>query len=221
MSLLSRRMLLGLLVTVLGAIAFAVQADAAVEGDGLAAFDPGLTENFIDHRTAVLSKVAQTVTFFGQVAVLTGLTVVVCALLRILTRRWRPAVVLAVGMAGAGILTYGLKVLIGRHRPDSSLVIGTVDTGFSFPSGHTLSSTVFFVLLAALLWYSHVSRKIKVAGAIVAVVLSIAMGLSRVYLGYHWATDVLAGWTVALTWLCLIGTVIHVIDVRRDRRRSA
>lgn len=214
-------MLLGLLVIVLGAIAFAVQADAAVEGDGLAAFDPRLTEDFVAHRTAVLSKVAQTITFFGQVAVLTGLTVVVCALLRILTRRWRPAVILAVGMAGAAGLTYGLKVLIGRHRPDSSLVIGTIDTGFSFPSGHTLSSTVFFVLLAALLWYSKVSRKIKIAGAIAAVVLSIAMGLSRVYLGYHWATDVLAGWTVALTWLCLIGTAIHVIDVRRDRRQSA
>lgn len=209
-------MLLGLVVTVLGAIAFAVQADAAIEGDGLAAFDPGLTENFIDHRTAILSKVAQTITFFGSVPVLTALTVLVCALLRILTRRWRPTVILAVGMAGAAGLTYGLKVLIGRHRPDSSLVIGTIDTGFSFPSGHTLSSTVFFVLLAALLWYSNFSRKVKIAGAIVAVVLSIAMGLSRVYLGYHWATDVLAGWTVALTWLCLIGTAIHAIDTRQS-----
>lgn len=209
-------MLLGLVVTVLGTIAFAVQADAAIEGDGLAAFDPGLTENFIDHRTAILSKVAQTITFFGSVPVLTALTVLVCALLRILTRRWRPTVILAVGMAGAAGLTYGLKVLIGRHRPDSSLVIGTIDTGFSFPSGHTLSSTVFFVLLAALLWYSNFSRKVKIAGAIVAVVLSIAMGLSRVYLGYHWATDVLAGWTVALTWLCLIGTAVHTIDTRQS-----
>ncbi|MFI5693754.1 phosphatase PAP2 family protein [Kribbella sp. NPDC051586] len=211
----SRRVILGLLVSVLGTIAFAVQADAAVEGDGLAAFDPQLTQNFIAHRTTFLSHVAQTITFIGSVPVLTALTIVAATMLRILTRRWRPAIIITVGMAGAASLTYILKILIGRHRPDSSLVIGTVDHGFSFPSGHTLSSTVFFLLLAALLWYSNSSRKIKIAGAIAAAALSIAMGLSRVYLGYHWATDVLAGWTVALTWLCLIATAVHVIETRR------
>lgn len=211
---LSRRAWVGLLLTILGTIGFVVQADAALEGDGLAAFDPQLTRDFVAHRTPGLSHVAQAITFLGEVPVLTVLTVVVAAALRIITGRWRPSIVLASGMAGAATLTYTLKVLIGRHRPDSSLVLGTVSNGFSFPSGHTLSSAVFFLLLAAMLWYSNAPRKAKVAGMAAAVLLTIAVGLSRVYLGYHWATDVLAGWTMALTWLCLIATVVHLINRR-------
>ncbi|MBP2355840.1 undecaprenyl-diphosphatase [Kribbella aluminosa] len=202
----------GLLLTVLGSLAFVVQADAAVEGDGLAAFDPQLTTNFVAHRTDVLSFFARAITFVGQVPVLTVLTVIAAGLIRLRTHRWRPAVVLAAGMTGAAILTYALKVLIGRHRPDASIVLGTVSNGFSFPSGHSLSGTVFFLLLAALLWYTGVSRALKIAGTAVAVVLSVAMGLSRVYLGYHWATDVLAGWTVAVTWLCLLATLVHLLS---------
>src|SRR5690349_5565844 len=60
---LSRWTLFGVLATVVGTIAFILQADAAVEGDGLAAFDPQLTQAFFDHRSAALSKVAQAVTF--------------------------------------------------------------------------------------------------------------------------------------------------------------
>jgi membrane-associated phospholipid phosphatase len=209
--------LLGVLLTVLGTIGFVLQADASIEGDGLAAFDPELTRDFVAHRTAGLSNIAQAVTFLGGIPVLTVLTVVAAASLRILTRRWRPAVILAVGMVGAATLTYTLKLLIGRHRPDAGVVIGTVSNGFSFPSGHALSSAVFFLLLAAMLWYSGASRTVKIVGSAAAVVLSAAIGLSRVYLGYHWATDVLAGWTMALTWLCLIATASHVIGGRRGR----
>jgi membrane-associated phospholipid phosphatase len=217
-SALSPRTLLGLLATVVGTIAFALQADAADEGDGLAAFDPQLTADVVAHRTAGMSKLAHALTFIGNVSVLTILTVVVAVLLRILTHRWRPAVILVIGMAGAATLTYTLKVLISRHRPDASIVLGAVNHGFSFPSGHSLSSAVFFLLLAGLLWYTDVSRAVKLAGTAAAIVLTIGIGLSRVYLGYHWATDVLAGWTIALTWLCLIATTVHLLRTRRDRR---
>ncbi|WP_185759397.1 phosphatase PAP2 family protein [Kribbella jejuensis] len=216
MSQLSRWTLVGVLATVVGTIAFILQADAAVEGDGLAAFDPQLTQAFFDHRSAALSKVAQAVTFFGEIPVLTAATVIVAVLLRIVTRRWRPTAVLAAGMAGSAILTSVLKLVIGRHRPDSSFMLGAIINGFSFPSGHTLSGTCFFLLLAGLLWRSHAARGLKIGGTVIAVVLSIAMGLSRVYLGYHWATDVVAGWTMALTWLCLLATAIHLIGRRRD-----
>ena len=217
MSALSRRTLLGLLGIALGTISFVLQADAVDEGDGLAAFDPQLTADVVADRTTDLTKVAQFFTFLGSTVVLTTLTVVVAVLLRVVTHRWLPALVLVVGMIGSGILTYTLKQLIGRQRPDETIVLGTVSDTFSFPSGHSLNSAVFFLLLAGMLWYTSASRAIKILGTAVAVLLTIGVGWSRVYLGYHWATDVLAGWTVALTWLCVIATAVHLIGVRRTR----
>jgi membrane-associated phospholipid phosphatase len=203
---LTPRALLGLVVAALGAIGFAWLADAAEEGDGLAAFDPQLTADFVARRSPSLTDVAQGISFVGEVPVLLLLTAIVALGLWIRTRRWQAGLLLVVGMGGAGALTYILKLLVGRHRPGAGFVLGPIDTGFSFPSGHTLSSTVFFALLAALVWSADVRRTPKIATAVAAVVLSLAMGLSRLYLGYHWGTDVLAGWIVAVTWLSLLAT---------------
>jgi undecaprenyl-diphosphatase len=113
-------------------------------------------------------------------------------------------------MAGSAALTYGLKLLIGRHRPGISFVLGPVDTGFAFPSGHTLNSAVFFGTLAALLVAGLHSRLARTAVIIGAILVSVGIGLSRLYLGYHWATDVLAGWLIAVTWLTIVGTVAYL-----------
>jgi len=211
----------GLAVVGLGTAAFAGLADAATEGDDLAAFDPQLTATFVDHRIAQLPPLARAITFLGDIPVLTGLTIVVALLIRARIGRWRPAIILAVGMLGAAVLTFGLKLLIARQRPDFSIVIGTVSTGFSFPSGHSLSATVFFLLLAALFWHTNARRVTKLAVIAAAVLLSLAVGLSRIYLGYHWATDVLAGWTLALTWLALLATVLTFLGRSKASQGTA
>lgn len=208
----------GLGVAVVGGIGVGWLADAVREGDGLAAFDPRLTADVVAHRTVGLTEVAQGISFVGNVPVLLLLTAIVALGLWFRTRRWEQATLLAVGMAGAGALTYGLKVLVERHRPGAAFVLGPIDTGFAFPSGHTLSSTVFFLLLAALVWYADVRRAAKLAAMAMAIVLSLAMGASRVYLGYHWGTDVLAGWIVAVSWLCLLATAVHLVRYGQGRR---
>jgi undecaprenyl-diphosphatase len=215
------RVAAGLAAVGLGTATFVELADAATEGDDLAAFDPQLTATFVDHRVAALTPVARAITFLGDIPVLTGLTIVVALLIRARTGRWRPAIILAAGMLGAAVLTFGLKVLIARQRPDFSIVIGTVSTGFSFPSGHSLSATVFFLLLAALFWHSNARRVAKLTVIAAAVLLSLAVGLSRIYLGYHWATDVLAGWTLALTWLALLATVLTFVGRSKASQGSA
>ena len=207
-------------VVVAGTVGLIILADAATESDGLAAFDPELTADAVSHRTPVLTAIARTLTFIGSAAVLVPLTVVAALVLWRWTRSWRSSAVLVLAMIVSTVLTSVLKALIGRARPDTALVLGPVSETFAFPSGHTLNSTVFFLTLAALVCARINSRRTRTAVLAVAVVLSIGVGLSRVYLGYHWATDVVAGWIVAIVWLVIVLNAAAFIRNRLDQRRD-
>jgi undecaprenyl-diphosphatase len=196
-------------VAVAGTLGVIALADAATESDGLAAFDPEFTTDAVSSRTPVLTAVARALTFIGDVPVLVALMLIAALLLWRWTRGLRAPALLLFAMAGSAALTYGLKALVERKRPGITYVLGPVDNGFAFPSGHTLNSTVFFATLAALLWVGLRSFGARVSLVAAAVLISFGIGLSRVYLGYHWATDVLAGWTVAVTWLALVTLVAY------------
>lgn len=197
-------------IVVTGTLGVIGLADAATESDGLAAFDPGLTDKAVSHRTPVLTGVAHSLTFIGSTPVLITLTLVAALLLWRWTSSLRAPAVLLIAMIGSSALTSGLKALIGRKRPDVTLVLGPAAHSFAFPSGHTLNSTVFFITLAVLISVRLRSLRNKILVLAVAVMLSTGIGLSRVYLGYHWATDVLAGWTVAVTWLAMVLPVAYL-----------
>lgn len=203
-------------VVVAGTLGLISLADAATESDGLAAFDPELTAEAVSHRTPVLTAIARALTFIGNTPVLVTLTVAAALILWRWTRSWRAPLVLLVAMIGSSIITTVLKTLVGRARPDVSVVLGPVTNTFAFPSGHTLNSTVFFITLAALVWPRIHSRRNRTAILAAAVLMSIGIGLSRVYLGYHWATDVLAGWTVAIVWLAIVLNVAAFVRARSE-----
>ena len=207
-------------VVVAGTVGLIILADAATESDGLAAFDPELTADAVSHRTPVLTAIARTLTFIGSAAVLVPLTVVAALVLWRWTRSWRASAVLVLAMIVSTVLTSVLKALIGRARPDTALVLGPVSETFAFPSGHTLNSTVFFLTLATPVCARISSRRTRTAILTVAVVLSIGVGLSRVYLGYHWATDVVAGWILAIVWLVIVLNAAAFIRNRLDQGRD-
>ncbi|MGV3617685.1 MAG: phosphatase PAP2 family protein [Fimbriimonas sp.] len=98
-----------------------------------------------------------------------------------------------------------IKEWIGRPRPDGSLVSVVLPTiGLSFPSGHAMASTMLYGFLAALTWM-HVrspSRRLRAAGGFVAT--AVMVSLSRVYLGAHWISDVVGGWTAGLVCLVIL-----------------
>lgn len=196
-------------VAVAGTLGVIGLADSATESDGLAAFDPEFTAEAVSSRTPVLTALARALTFIGDVPVLVTLMLIAALLLWRWTLSLRAPALLLFAMAGSAALTSGLKALIERKRPGITYVLGPIDNGFAFPSGHTLNSTVFFATLAGLLWVGLRSYGARTAVAAGALLLSVGIGLSRVYLGYHWATDVLAGWTVAITWLALVTLVAH------------
>lgn len=192
-------------------VAVLLLADAATERDSIAASDPSITATVVGHRTGPLTALAQVVTLVGGEVSIGVLSAVLVGSL-VIARRYRAALWAAVAMGGTAVLVVGIKHLVLRHRPGAGSVIGPVDHSYSFPSGHTLFSTVFVAVLVALVWRRLRSRSTRWVTVTAAVAFALAVGASRIYLGYHWATDVLAAWLLAVAWC---GTLYLVVRPRQ------
>ncbi|AXT85898.1 phosphatidic acid phosphatase [Aeromicrobium sp. A1-2] len=185
-------------------------ADSAREHDGVSArLDPQLATDAVHLRTGLLTRAAHLLTFLGSEIVVGGLALVFLVVL--LQRRGRfLAGCFAMAMAVSVGLTVGVKLLVERPPPGSAYRLGSLDTTYSFPSGHSLNSAVLLglvVLLVVPLIRSRARRILAIAGA---TLLGIGIGVSRVYLGYHWASDVLASWLIAAALLTLVSLAVRV-----------
>ncbi|MBW3558878.1 MAG: phosphatase PAP2 family protein [Proteobacteria bacterium] len=146
-------------------------------------------------------EAARDVTALGGFTVLTIWTVVVVAAL-LFHRLGRQAGVLAGTMTAALISSEALKTLFDRARPDL-VPHGSYVYSHSFPSGHSTLSAAAFLTTAAVLASLEERRRSKAFIFTVAVILTVGVGASRVYLGVHWPTDVLAGWSLGAGWALL------------------
>lgn len=141
------------------------------------------------------------ITALGGFGVLALVTLLAAGFL-LLQKKWLHAIMLLVATLGGTAISEGLKVGFSRPRPD--LVAHSVDvTSMSFPSGHAMLSAVTYLTLGALLARTQTQRRSRgyIIGA--AVLLTLLIGMSRVYLGVHWPTDVLAGWCLGAAWALL------------------
>jgi undecaprenyl-diphosphatase len=116
-----------------------------------------------------------------------------------MTRRRGAALLVSASVGGGMIVSTLLKFGFERPRPDLVPHATQVYTA-SFPSGHAMLSAVVFLTLGALLARVHKPRRVKLFFLSLAVVLTMLVGCSRVYLGVHWPSDVLAGWCVGAAW---------------------
>ena len=197
----------GAVLLILAAVILGL-ADGAVENNGLASIDPVVWQWAIDQRTPGLTTVAIAVTEIGSTLSM-GIIAVVSVLFLWFQGRRGDAVLVAVVSAGAGLLVKVGKATVGRERPPAEFRLVT-ETNESFPSGHALASAaivgvllvVFVPLIRSTAW-----RVVAIAGGLLFV---LAIGWSRVYLGVHWSTDVLAGWCTGAAWLLLCVTVREV-----------
>ena len=145
------------------------------------------------------------VTSLGGTVVL-GLITLAAIGFMLLTRRWGGALFVAVSVAGGTLISSALKAFFGRSRPD--VVPHLMEaTSASFPSGHSMLAMVTYLTLGAVLAEVQNKPRIKIYILSWAVFLALAVGLSRVYLGVHWPTDVLAGWCIGSAWALLCGSV--------------
>jgi len=131
----------------------------------------------------------------------------------IMTGRRHAAVFVLVAIGGGMLLSAFLKLGFDRPRPDLVPHAVRVYTA-SFPSGHSMLSAVTFLTLGALLARLHEGRRVKLFFLGLAIVLTVLIGVSRVYLGVHWPSDVLAGWCGGAAWASLCWYVALVLQRR-------
>jgi undecaprenyl-diphosphatase len=175
-------------------------------------------ERFIlHHRTAWLTPVMKASTWLGSTAVLIPVAVAVAAWFLWRRRDWSPSGKLALALGGAVVLYDIVKPLVDRARPPLDVRLLHV-SGWSFPSGHATQAVATYGMLALVLSAGRpVRTRIGLwcaAGAVAALV-----GVTRLYLGVHWLTDVLGGWALGTAWLALLIAAFLFATSGSDRRR--
>jgi undecaprenyl-diphosphatase len=197
--------------------------DAVVDKDGVAGLDQPALDQAIAWRTPLDERI---LTWFTHLGGPLGMTIIAGLITAAMTWRWRswtPSILMVVAVAGSLTFTEVGKAIVGRARPPLSEAVPPYEYAFSFPSGHTLNSTVIAGLVAYLCARRLSSRLARVGCVACAVVWSVAIGLSRVFLGHHWLTDVMFAWLLGLAWLALLITAhrlylaVRPVDAARRR----
>jgi membrane-associated phospholipid phosphatase len=135
-----------------------------------------------------------------------------------LVRGWRRgALLVLVTLTGGGLLDLGLKVLFARARPEAFFDYYPAPTSFSFPSGHALTATCFFGGIAVLVSHRMESRIGQILVWLVAIALALLVGISRIYLGVHYPTDVIGGFAVGIIWVTAVAFGDRLAEHRRLR----
>ena len=209
--------LTALLIVALGVMTFVEVADDMAEADGQA-FDlavlvwlqpaPGEPRG-----PWWLREAAADLTSLGGISVLTLFAVIAFLFLLIQGKRLS-ALLMAGGLLGGVALSEGLKALFERARPPA--VYQAVDTlNASFPSGHALLSTVFYLSLGVMLTRAFPRKRLKAFVLGSAILVALLIGLTRVYLGAHWASDVIAGWCAGAAWAMALWLVAYAVQRRQ------
>ncbi|MHB9433506.1 MULTISPECIES: phosphatase PAP2 family protein [unclassified Mesorhizobium] len=198
--------------------AFGVLAEEVIEGD-TTGFDRAVLMAFRsagDPTNPIgppwLEEMGRDVTSLGSFAFLCFVSVAAVGYLLIAGKR-SYAVLVAAAVAGGEAISTLLKIAFDRPRPD--LIHATRVFTASFPSGHAMLSAVTFLTLGALLAKANPDPRVKAYFVSLAVFLTVIVGLSRVYLGVHYPTDILAGWCVGSAWAILCWSAVQRIERSR------
>jgi undecaprenyl-diphosphatase len=200
-------------VALLCLLLFAWLGREMLAGDTLR-FDNAVRSRIHLFASPAVTRTMTIITHLGSRGLLVQLVI---ALIVFAKLRWRRAAIwLAVTMAGALLLEVTLKW--AYHRPRPTAFFGDLPHSYSFPSGHALTSLCFYGVMAGLLSARIKSVPWRIVLWTAAVLLIIAIGLSRIYLGVHYPSDVVAGYLAATLWVTAIIVLDHVRKVRFSRQ---
>lgn len=177
----------------------------AIREEELTGFDRHMTLALQNFRAPWLDSLAQFLTFLGGGSVLVPLGAVAAGVLVVAGRK-RAALLVGLSLLGHP-MNLALKLLARRPRPsaEGDTVAVLMDaTGTSFPSGHAMATVIFFGFLAYLVWVLVRPGRVRLGGVLSLALLTISIGISRIYVGGHWFSDVVGGWVCGLFFLLVL-----------------
>jgi undecaprenyl-diphosphatase len=190
-----------------------VKLMAEVRGENTAKFDELVMQWVGQHRGSMaMEEIGRDLTALGGVIVLSLITLFVVIFL-ILRRMWGAMLLLLAATVGGAIVTTIIKNLVDRPRPEI-FVHRSYATSGSFPSGHSMLSAAVYLTLGSLLARFTKDLKLRLYFLFLACLLTFLVGLSRIYMGVHWPTDVLAGWSAGAVWASICWTIARILQVR-------
>ncbi len=213
-----RALLPGLLVTAAGAFAFERVLDQFLDRDDIYLIDQPALNWLVSIRVEWLTTVLTWITnAFGPV-ILPFFVGVACAVWVKVSGKWRDPLLLVSAMAMSTVIAVAVKTIVARPRPATTLqVIPGLETSYSFPSGHTTGAATLVVVAAYLLWRHRRTRRSFVWWLVASTGIIALVGGSRLYLGYHFVTDVLAGACLGVVTLGLVVAASRWLDLRASR----
>ncbi len=217
------KILVNLFILVTALLFFTFVAKEVVSGESKG-FD-SMVLNYLRHDGKFLSDqqlwltgMMTDITSLGGVTVIFLITAAVFFYLLIQGQHEFMWLILIATIGGA-LLAFGLKELFARERPPLIFHLLTVKS-MSFPSGHAMMSSIVYLTQGALLAKVQSNKNLKVYILITAVFLVFLIGMSRIYLGVHYPTDVLAGWSVGLAWASFCWLGVKYLQRKKERERE-
>jgi membrane-associated phospholipid phosphatase len=197
-------LLVGSAVVVALAAGFTAVLEDVLEGDGITGIDQPATGWVATHRDLWMTAALRVVTEAGGPVPLAALAALTCAAVVWRRKSWLPVALALAGVCGIALVIVTAKALVVRGRPHISFAVIAED-GYSFPSGHATGTAAIALLAAWMLTrWLITSWTGRVIAWTVAIGLAAVIGFSRVYLGVHYVSDVLAGWLLGMTWAGIV-----------------
>ncbi len=205
---------IGFVMSVAGLWLFAGVTEDVLNHDPLTRVDLAIATWIRGHSTPLGDTIFSAVSLAGSPVAMAAIGIAGATLIA-LRRNWATLGAWVAAFAGAGALTVLLKIIIRRPRPTGAAAFLHGET-FSFPSGHSLGSLVGYGMLAFVLWSFWLQRR-KKSGllALGTAVLIVSIGVSRLYLGVHYFSDVVAGYAAGMLWLSTCISGLQMVERKR------
>jgi membrane-associated phospholipid phosphatase len=185
--------------------------------DAIGRADPATERWFARERAPELNRITHYTTDLGETFTVIAAGILLAIASRLVWKRWRESILVAVALAGEVVIFVSVTSLIDRHRPSVSHLDPAPPTS-SFPSGHTAASVVLYLLIALLVTSRMQSGTARKLLWTVAVLIPVAVGLSRLYRGMHYPTDVISGAALGSAWLFTAVKGVRLGALQHDLR---